>query len=90
MRCTVTEPHNEQAFDVLRAEIADDLHDLLPRQDGIDWRAARGGNNQVGASYRMGGVAANDPDSDASWLTAVPGHGCSRWWHIRFPICTTA
>ena len=66
---------NEQAFDVLRAEIADDLHDRLPSHDGIDWRAARGGNNQVCAVYRRGGAAGNDPAGDASWIT-----GCARAW----------
>ena len=60
---------NNQALDMLRAAIVDDLQERLPRHDGIDWRAARGGHNQVCAVYRTGGVEANDPAAEASWVT---------------------
>jgi hypothetical protein len=64
---------NNLALDILQAAITDDLHERLPRNDGIDWRAARGGNNQVCAVYRRGGVAANDPAADAKWVVDSAG-----------------
>jgi hypothetical protein len=59
---------NNQALDIVRAEVAGGLQERLPRHDAIDWRAARGGNNKVCAIYRLGGVAAHDAASDASWV----------------------
>lgn len=62
---------NNRAIDLIRAEIADDLQERLPRHAGIDWQAARGGNNQVCAVHRIGGVEANNPGAHATWVTAA-------------------
>ena len=60
-------PRNEAAFDLVQDAIETDLARLLPEAD-LDWRAARGGNNQVLAITGSGGVLAGQPKQDAGWL----------------------
>lgn len=77
-------PRNEAAFDIIRAEIEHDLLAEMPVYDAIDWRAARGGDNQVCAVSIGGGVCRGEPQQDAGWVIAA----ATAWLHAlrRHPI----
>lgn len=64
-------PRNEAAFDVLRSLLEHELAVTLPPNDGIDWRSARGGNNQVCSISTTGGLERADFQRDAKWAVAV-------------------
>jgi hypothetical protein len=67
-------PRNEAAFDLVREAVEGDLlRRLPPGSSEPDWRAARGGNNQVCAITHPGGVDANRPGKDADWVASVVG-----------------
>lgn len=68
---------NNAALDLVRSEVEPELlTELLtelPNRPELDWRAAVGGDNQVCAITRSGGVRRNDVDVDAEWTLAVAG-----------------
>jgi hypothetical protein len=45
----------------------------LPDHLRVDWRAARGGDNQVCAVYARGGTRQSNAAADAAWLVAAAG-----------------
>lgn len=64
-------PRNEAALDIIQEHVQHDLLARLPAFEDIDWRAARGGNNQVCAVKTVGGVRRGDPHKDAEWAVAA-------------------
>ena len=62
-------PLNEAALDIVQGEIEPDLRKLAPADTDFDWRAARGGNNQVLAlTSSTGGPNHGVPEQAARWV----------------------
>jgi hypothetical protein len=61
-------PLNEAALDIVRAAIEEDLLDSLVTGVSVNWRAARGGANQVMELTTRGGVSSGSPETDAAWF----------------------
>jgi hypothetical protein len=59
---------NNAALDILRLHLEPDLLARLPDHDALDWRAARGGNNQVCAVTQRRSLGAQTVEEDASWI----------------------
>jgi hypothetical protein len=64
---------NNRALDLMRFEVEHDLLDGLAGNPMLDWRAAVGGDNQVCALTRPGGISRGDIAGDAEWVTAAAG-----------------
>jgi hypothetical protein len=61
---------NNAALDFVRAAVEADLRRHLPDHLRLDWRAARGGDNQVCAVSRASEVRPSDVEPDAKWVVA--------------------
>lgn len=59
---------NEAALDIVRDAIEQDLVGSLSAAVSANWRAARGGANQVMELTTSGGVKSGSPESDATWF----------------------
>lgn len=64
---------NNIALDLLRAAIERELKDALGPEVALNWRAARGGANQVLEMTAGGGVTAGAPEADADRFVAMAG-----------------
>jgi hypothetical protein len=63
---------NDRAFDLVREAVEERLLRELPAGSSTpDWRAAKGGNNQVCEISHPGGIDGGSVSTDAEWVVAL-------------------